>query len=82
MSCARTMILACCFFQIIPLGTLVNAILCPFCKLKTVQAIWIKLHKVVKHKETMCRARTITLLCLFLELFSFDHLQCYFMSTP
>ena len=69
-------------FQIIPLGTIVNAILCSFCKLKTVQAIWIKFHKVVEHNETMCRARTITLLCLFLELFSFDHLQCYFMSTP
>ena len=40
-------------FKIIPLGTLVNAILCPFCKLKTVQAVWMKLQTVVEHNETM-----------------------------
>ena len=41
-------------FQIIPPGTLVNAIVCPFCKLKTVQAIWMKLHTVVDDNEMMC----------------------------
>ena len=41
-------------FQIIPLGTLVNEILCPLCKLKTLHAIWMKLHTVVDHNETMC----------------------------
>ena len=56
MSCTKTITLACIFIPIIPLGTLVNAILCPFCKFKfkTVQAIWMKVHTVVKHNETMC----------------------------
>ena len=53
MSCTRTMALACIFFQIIPIGTLVNAILCPFCKLKTVPDIWMKLHIVVEYNEMM-----------------------------
>ena len=44
-------------FQIIPLGTLVNAILCPVYKLKTVQAIWMNLHEVVEHNETMCHVQ-------------------------
>ena len=44
-------------FQIIPLGTLINAILCPFCKLTTVQAIWMKLQIVAEHNETMCHVQ-------------------------
>ena len=44
---------SCPLVQIIPLGTLVNAILCPFCKLKHVHAIWMKLHTVVEHNEMM-----------------------------
>ena len=77
MSCTRTITLACIFF-----GTLVNAILYPFWKLKTVQAIWMKLHTVLEHNETMCHVQEfITLLCIFLELFPFDHLQCYFVSA-
>ena len=45
-------------FQFFPLVTLVNAtIVCPFCKLKTVQAKWMKLHAVVEHNETMCHVQ-------------------------
>ena len=44
-------------FQIVPFGVLINAILCPFSKLKTVQAIWLKLHTVVEHNETMCHVQ-------------------------
>ena len=44
-------------FQIIFLGILVNAILCPFCKLNTVKAIWMKLHTVVEHNETVCHVQ-------------------------
>ena len=40
-------------FQIISFGTLVYAILCPFCRLETVQAIWTKLHTFLEHNETM-----------------------------
>ena len=47
------------YFQIIPLGTLVNAILWPFCKLRTVRAIWMKLHTVVEHNETMCHVQEL-----------------------
>ena len=52
--CTRTITLACIFFfQIILIGTLVKATVCSFCKLITVQAIWMKLHTVVEHNETM-----------------------------
>ena len=61
-------------FQNIPLGTLVNAIVCPFCNLKNVQDIWMKLHTV--EDDASC-ARTITLPCIFFELLPFDHLQCH-----
>ena len=37
----------------ISLGTVVNESLCPFCKLKTLQAIWMKPPTVVDHNETM-----------------------------
>ena len=45
----------CVFFQIIPLGTLLNAILCAFCNLKTVQAFQMNLHQDVEHNETVCQ---------------------------
>ena len=61
MSCKRTITLACIFFQVIPLGTLINAILCPFCKLKPVLAIWMKLHTVVEHNGKF--------VCLFFLLY-------------
>ena len=66
-------------FQIIPLGTLVNAILCPFCKLKTVQAMLMKLHTVVEH-ETVSYARTLTLLCIFWSYFPL--IICNAISCP
>ena len=62
------------YFPFIPLETLVNAILCPFCKLKTVKTIWMKLHTVVEHHKTMCGVhKTINLLCISLDLLPFDH---------
>ena len=50
MSCTRTITLSCIFFQIIELGTLVNAFLPKF---KVVQAICMKLHAVVKYNKAM-----------------------------
>ena len=44
-------------FQIIPLVTLLNAILCQLCKLNTVKAIWLKLHTLLEHNEAMCDAQ-------------------------
>ena len=62
-------------FQIIPVGTLVNAILCPFCQLKTVLAIRMKPHTVVEHNETMCHVQEQKSALHILQLFPFDHLH-------
>ena len=60
----------------------INIILCPLYKLNTVKGIWFKRHTLLEHNEAMSHAQeTITLLWIFLELFPFDHLQCYFVST-
>ena len=45
-------------------------LLIPFCKLKTVQVIWIKLYTVVEHNETMYLVQEPRL-CIFLKLFPF-----------
>ena len=39
----------------------------------------MKLNTVVEHNENVSFARTITLACIFLELFPFDHMQCNFV---
>ena len=44
-------------FQIIPLVTLLNPIFCLLCKLNTVKAIWLKLHALLEHNETMCHVQ-------------------------
>ena len=41
-------------FQIIYLVTKLNAIFCPLCKLNIIKAIWLKLHTLLEHNETMC----------------------------
>ena len=44
-------------FQIIPLVSQLNAIFCPLSKLNTVKAIWLKIHTLLEHNETMCHAQ-------------------------
>ena len=51
--------------------------LCPLYNFKIVRDISAKL----PHPVDMSCKRTITLLWIFLELFPFDHLQCYFVSA-
>ena len=41
----------------------------------------MKLHTFVKHNKIMCHTRTITLACIFLEIFPFDDFKYNFVST-
>ena len=55
MSCIRTITLACIFFRLYSPWNISKCNVVPtnFCKLKTVQAIYMKLHTVIEHNETM-----------------------------
>ena len=55
-----------------------NAISCPLCKLKTIEAIKMKLHTVVKHNKTMRHKNHNSALDI-LELFPFDYIAMLFI---
>ena len=44
-------------FQIISHVTYLNAIFVRSVTLNTVKAIWLKLHRLLEHNETMCHAQ-------------------------
>ena len=52
----------------------------PLCKLNTVKAIWLKLHALLEHNETMCHEQEPLLRFGYFGVVSHDHLQCYFVS--
>ena len=54
---------------------------CPLYNLKMVRDISTKLHTFVKHIQTMCHAQKHNSALDCLEFSSFDHFQCYFVSS-
>ena len=74
MSCTRIITLACLLRDLFPLEHSKMQFRVRTCKLKTVKAIWMKLHKFVKHNERRFMQKNHNSGLYILGLIPLDHL--------